>query len=795
MKNPPFTMLRAVCSGLFLLAAGAAPLDAQGNTAPDAADEAGEVVVLPEFRVQAKDDGSYLATESTSGTRITVPISSLPYSIQVLTADFINDFQLFDLSDQAPYISGMAPGDPADGSGSGTLLRGFSVLAFRNGFYRTQAPESSSIARVEVIKGPQSAIYGRVSPGGLVNFISKKPQTRFATGASAAAGSYDYFRTDAYVTGPLVARKLYYRLDVSYNDMERNTDYWFTRTFNLSGGMTYKITPDTSLTFEFEHTDKLMNSIVTRIRYLDRRGSEDRNDWIISGSVWDLPDKNVAERLMTFGVSGSESRVSRQNDSYYLQLEHRFSQTLSLRVNLSRTDREYWTLNARAPMLWDPVQNCWVNTSKTGFAPANRTNPSYQKFDYDETGGQVDLTKIWRTRVRQRSLLTFDYFRNRESRHQWSLTGANLDNALSSLGLSAAEIVGWKAANPLNLEPKYSVLPAFSPEFAWTSVDGMDSLSTSIYDRDLLFFGALFNHTMEFFDGRLNLVGSIRQDYSEIENNNPANVNANLQEAGSNVENFCYSTGVTFHVIPKKLIAYASYGTSFNPVPRVDPITGAIYGNTTAEGGEAGLKGLLMSERFSYTLAFYRVRQENEVTDNPAYFGDPDPVGNRTPRYMEGGATLARGVGLDISGRLLPGLAMVGNASWVSAEVAENKGSPALIGTRPVNIPVRSFGLGMTWRPQSFLKGARLGVSYKYQARHLYMFGSDGGATAFDYAPLYLPSTNEWAMFAGYNVRLRKKITADIGVNVMNLFDQKIPSPAFYAPNGREIRFTARISF
>ncbi|OAM90715.1 hypothetical protein AW736_06640 [Termitidicoccus mucosus] len=241
-----------------------------------------------------------------------MPISSLPYSVQVLTADFINDFQLFDLDEQVPFISGMAPGDPATGGGGGTRLRGFNVPYFRNGFYRSQTPESNSIERVEVIKGPQSAIYGRVAPGGVVNYISKKPQTKFRTGIAAIAGSYDYNRVDAYVTGPLVKDRLYYRLDVAYYDMERATEFWFNRTFNLSAGVTYKISPNTSLTFEVEHTDRMMNNYYAQARYIDRRGSDDPADWVISGSVYDLPDRRIAERLVNFNVSGEERRTSRK---------------------------------------------------------------------------------------------------------------------------------------------------------------------------------------------------------------------------------------------------------------------------------------------------------------------------------------------------------------------------------------------------------------------------------------------------------------------------------------------------
>jgi len=81
-----------------------------------------DVYVLGEFRVNTAKDDSFIATESTSGTRVATEIINLPFAVSVLTEDFVKVFQLFDLDQQAPFISGMAAGDPAQGGGGGTQL-------------------------------------------------------------------------------------------------------------------------------------------------------------------------------------------------------------------------------------------------------------------------------------------------------------------------------------------------------------------------------------------------------------------------------------------------------------------------------------------------------------------------------------------------------------------------------------------------------------------------------------------------------------------------------------------------
>jgi outer membrane receptor protein involved in Fe transport len=781
-------------SAAALLLAGGAGLHAQEAVANKTnADE--EVVVLPEFRVSEKDDGSYLATESTSGTRIAMPISSLPYSIQVMTADFINDFQLYDTEEQAPFISGMAPGDPATGSGSGGRLRGLGISRFRNGFFRSQAPESSSIERIEVIKGPMSAIYGRATPGGVINYISKKPLTRFRTGAALVTGYYDYSRVEAYATGPVpfeslakkLPGKLYYRIDTSYHDFGSATEFYFNRTFNLSGGVTWKLNQDTSLTVEYEHTDLLMNDQGSNIRYIDKRGSTVTRDWVILGNIFDLPD---GRDLVKFNASGSERRTSRLNDSYYAQIEHRITPNLSLRGNINYTERAFSRKWPALPPIWDPDDKIWRYNSGAAYT---RNAAHYQKIDYEQYGAQFDLTQVWRTRIKQRSLLTFDYFRDRTSQLQWQMTGTALNSALGRLGLSESEIAGWRAADPYNTEPKYSVLPDYTKDPAgWTlSTGGSDTAGGNCFDIDLLFYGALFNHTIELFDGRLNLTASVRQDYTEIERVEPNHRNEMMRDSMISVENFSYNGGLTYAVIKKKLTAYVSYGTGFNPTPTVDPLVGKIFGNLISEGGEIGIKGLLMGNRFSYSVAFWQFTQENEVIRNPDSLADPNDYS--LSYYVEGGARKGKGVGIDVSGQLFPGLSMLGNISWVGAEYVENEAEPERVGTRPILIPCRSGAIGLTYRPK-FIKGARLGVSYKYVEGTLRVEEVAAG-TGPARAPLYLPSTSEWAAYAGYRLSLGRRGSVDFLLNVKNLFDQRIMSPSFYGPNGRELRFTMRFDY
>src|SRR3954468_3668875 len=182
-------------------------------------------VTLSEFTVTSGVEGGYVASETMTGSRVNTKIIDLPYSVVNLTSEFFEDFGIFELDDSLTYIGGFT----GLNIGGGFNLRGFSATSqLRDGFYRLGRYGQSNVDRLEIIRGPNAAIYGRASPGGMVNMISKQPKPTEHQEIALTSGTYGISREKLEMTGPLFQSKLgktYYVLTLSQYERRFDGEY------------------------------------------------------------------------------------------------------------------------------------------------------------------------------------------------------------------------------------------------------------------------------------------------------------------------------------------------------------------------------------------------------------------------------------------------------------------------------------------------------------------------------------------------------------------------------------------
>jgi iron complex outermembrane receptor protein len=158
-------------------------------------------------------------------------IQDIPLSVTAFSASQIREQAITDVEDLLQFIPGVVVSNHLGNRNNPTIR--FRTIdppsgerdkqtssSFVDGVYlmgTSQWVSMNDIERVEVVKGPQSAFFGRATFGGAVNFVTKNPNTsEFAADASLILG--DNKRADLWLSaeGPLVEDKLAVRLSGRY---------------------------------------------------------------------------------------------------------------------------------------------------------------------------------------------------------------------------------------------------------------------------------------------------------------------------------------------------------------------------------------------------------------------------------------------------------------------------------------------------------------------------------------------------------------------------------------------------
>jgi len=153
--------------------------------------------------------GDYSRPVATTPLKVPTSQMNTAQSVSVVSDQVIHEQQAFTLNEVLENVSGVGTTDGFGQTLDGFRLRGFfSRDVFIDGIPETGAnpikQDVATIERVEVLKGPASAAFGRTQPGGLVNIVTKRPQRIPSQTFEATGGESDgFFRGLVDLTGPL----------------------------------------------------------------------------------------------------------------------------------------------------------------------------------------------------------------------------------------------------------------------------------------------------------------------------------------------------------------------------------------------------------------------------------------------------------------------------------------------------------------------------------------------------------------------------------------------------------------
>jgi iron complex outermembrane receptor protein len=718
---------------------------------PAADTSSSEVVSLPSFEVSGDQAHGYVAAESTTGTRIASKLADLPFNVDVVTAPFMRDFAAFSLNDQLALVSGFSPSEVT----GQYQLRGFtSPVELVDGFRRIGLVDAVDIDRIEVIKGPDASIYGAIQPGGVINYITPQPTATAAGNFEVAAGSDNFMRTSLWVSGPINASQtLFYRVSAAHEFNDYGEAFASQNQNFLSGKLLWKPDVKTSLTVDFEHTERYEHPFNQVLTITEKQTMPWAGNSITESQYYGM----ATENLLNYDYAGPQSYNVYRLTSATLEFQHSFGDFWNLKFGANAFVNPYFDqlVGSGAFYPYGTGNVTLVNGAVTNaYTPEVKDQPQVDFKPQRGGGYQLDNLFTFKTGpVANKLLVTSDYY-ELSQRSKTQVPTVNGSQATDYYAL-------YSPYTPAGA-PYYVMQSTWSPALGY-------GWNTALYSHDPALYNALTtdqwtassdygvfaSERASMFGDKLILLAGGRWDYvrNQVKNYNIPEVGnpsslvtvepAAYQAFDYNTSAWTYQLGATWK-ITNNINLYGNKSTAFNPQPQIDSNTGLALPNNTSNGYDYGIKATYLGGRLNLTLDRFDIDEHNLAQT------ETDPVSGLKDTILSGKQE-AKGYEFDVNYQVTNSLLVLGDWGYTQTTVSDSNTITFLNGLAVRRVPRDTAGLGLKYTVSSgMFKNTFFVAEAYYATKSLVNLGSGkslipgpAGTTVGAVSTMYyVPSTN-----------------------------------------------------
>ncbi|HYC99380.1 TonB-dependent siderophore receptor [Brevundimonas sp.] len=511
-----------------------------------------------------------------------------PQSITVLDAEILQDAGVTRLADALDLSASIARQNNFGGLWDSFAVRGFvgdenlpsSYLV--NGFNAGRGfggpRDISGVDRVEILKGPRAALFGRGEPGGTINLVTKRPTFETAGEVRLKVGSFETWRADADWTGPL-NDAVAVRLVGFYEDAGSFRDTVETLKYGFSPSITWRISPATEVSYEIE--------------YRRQELPLDRGVLALNGRLGVIPTSRF------LGEPGEKPNVL-DVAGHQLELHHDLNDAWSVLagINYRETSLEGFSTDAELAVSRQPL-----------FVDGRSLARERRFRDYDAAYQvlRAELSGSFLAGgLRHRVLLGIDRdeFENDQIilRYRPPVLSSNPTAQQSNL---------IDIFNPL-----YGRFPLPTPSSLASRVETQGA--TGVYFQDQV----ALNDRLEI------RVGARYDRYDQAFDNRTTSTLTTQDE-----ERLSPQVGVVFDAA-RNVTIYAAYGENFRPLSGSD-FAGRAFEPNVSRSLEAGVKFTLAEERLNGTVSVFSLSQDNILTADPLNAGFSIAAGEAESQGLE----------------------------------------------------------------------------------------------------------------------------------------------------------------
>ena len=594
----------------------------------------------------------YLDSNTSIGTKTDADILNIPLSAQVLSKQLIIDQAARDITDLYRSIAGFS-----EFSYSGVTSRGFrdSSNVFYDGvrgdpFSGFSVPQVFNVERVEVLKGPSAAIYGGGEPGGMINYVTKKPTFNESTQVVLTAGNYATVGASVDLTGGLT-ESIAYRFGAFYEQQDSFRNNADMANTELAGGLLFNMGDNTQITTTFDY-------IVQDLGGHRLRG---------------VPVDDDGNFIVDPSYNANESSDYQDLAALVLQanLQHDFSDDLRVNATLRYMDneREQAYHESRG----------WVDVN--GDDVADISDQTIRREYRDQFRANEELS------------VTLDFVYNTElagAEHQ-ILFGGDFHDVEAEYDYLRARYEGDGVANLNIFALNYGITDPASYQLRDLNRDGADRTRNSFYWQD----------SIEFNEQWGLMIGARWDEFEEV---NKQNGN---QYDDSDVS---MRAGLTYKPHSDSTV-YINYSESFNPVSANDFDNGADQLDpTTAKQIEIGAKKSWFNGAMLTTLALYQIDKENLVFANPDFVDEIETPNQ--PKVINFGLIESEGLELTLVGDVSANISLTANYAYNDTNIIEGVTNNDSSTGEFVNAPKHQAGIWARYNIDSLNSSLAFGVDY-----------------------------------------------------------------------------------
>lgn len=522
-------------------------------------------------------------------------------------------------------------------------------------------PVTANLERIEVIKGPASALFANADPGGTINRVTKKPLDENRKSLQFSTGSFNTYRAAMDFTGPMNEEKtLLYRVNLAYQDTESFRTLQGRKDILLAPSFTFLPSDKTSINFDMV--------------YSRTQGKLDRGQPIFGASA----GTDLYSTPVSLAIAKVDDYMNVDNLFITASLQHRFTDKTSLNISymkyLTQEDlQEHRTSNQFAR---DGDGN--EIATLMGMSTIRR----FQR-NYTDNISSYLVTELNTGPIRHKMLLGYDYIQ------RVSPIGNSSQNAGGYLRADGRGFIN--AYNPNNREdylfdsngnpvPNVPHFNLAAPDYTFSNYESYFFTNSAMNPTKYMVNGLYVQDQLEY--GKLKVLLGLRQEfYSDL-------VGFKSTEEEKVTQSALIPRIGAVYALSKDINAYGSYSQGYQPQGASFIGNPEIYGGPfdplTSEMGEVGAKGEFFNRRFFATVALYQITQNNILmnANNP---DNPDELKQR-------GQERARGIEMDLAGNITPNFSLTANYAYNRAIITESD-DESQIGEMKENAPLHQGGV------------------------------------------------------------------------------------------------------